>query len=100
MNRVGIFNCPPVKINDYVEVVYQCNSIKDESYYKRVRGKVIYVNGDFKILLELPQNFKKVGNIKGWIPDEQDERNYGCSKKKLYWWIKTYRKIGNILDIE
>lgn len=98
MNKVGIFDCPRVKKNDIVEVVYKCASIKDENYYKRVRGKVVYIDDD--ILIELPQNFKKVGDIKGWIADESEERSYGCLKERLYWWISTYRKIENNLEIE
>lgn len=99
MNKVGIFNCPRVKKNDTVEVVYKCASIKDENYYKRVVGKVTYVDDD-KILLELPQNFNKVGDIIGWIADESEERSFVCLKERLYWWISTYRKIEKKLEIE
>lgn len=100
MNKVGIFNCPPVKINDTIEAVYQCVSIKDENYHKRVRGKVICINGASDILIELPQSFKKIGNIKGWIADKIGEESYGCCKGKLYWWVETYRKIEKELEIE
>ena len=100
MRRVGIFNCPPVKINDRVEFIYNCCSIEQYNYKCRVKGKVIYIGGDIDILIELPQNFKKVGDIKGWMADENEEKEYRCCKNKLYWWATTYRKIENNLEIE
>ena len=98
MKRIGIFNCPSVKKNDYVEFIYNCDSTEQYNYKCRVRGKVICINGTSDILVELPQNFKKVGNIKGWIADEHS--GHGCCKNKLYWWVETYRKIENSLEIE
>lgn len=100
MYKVGIFNCPVVKKNDYVEFVYNCSSIKGEEYKYRVIGKVIYIDYDLRILVELPKNFKKTGDIEGWVADDSLEIKYGCCKKKLYWWVRTYRIIRNKMEIE
>ena len=102
MNKVGIFNCPVVKKNDYVEFVYGCDSIENPLYKCRAIGKVIYVDGDVRILLELPQNFKQTGAIKGWKCDDIDilKKIYGCCENKLYWWVSTYRILNKSLKIE
>lgn len=100
MNKLGVFNCPLVKKNNYVEFIYNCGYIEDYNYKCRAVGKVIYVDDDNRILVELPQNFKEIGDIKGWLSSNQLEKMYGCCKNKLYWWVSTYRKIENILKIE
>lgn len=97
MNKLGVFNCPLVKKNNYVEFIYNCGYIEDYNYKCRAVGKVTCINGTSDILIELPQNFKKIGDIKGWIAEDKE---YGCCKNKLYWWVETYRKIENSLEIE
>ena len=100
-NSVGIFDCPEkVKIGDTVEFVYNCDSIEDEEYNYRARGKVFLVERKREVLgllVELPKNFKKIGDIKGW--SGTSEINLGCNPNRMYWWITTYRVIKG-MEIE
>jgi len=102
MKRVGIFNCPEVKVNDKVEVVYNCNSINSPHYNCRVVCRVHYVEFE-KILVELPPNYKKVGTIEGWSGEDYGvNENFSLNPKRLYWWIRTWRLIKSrkSLDLE
>lgn len=103
MKLIGIFNCPKVRVNDKVEVIYECNS-KDSCLYNcRVVCKVHYIENNFeRILVELPPNYKKVGTIDGWTGEDWGaSEEFTLKPKRLYWWIGTWRLIKNKnLDLE
>jgi hypothetical protein len=96
LNSVGIFKCQKVKKGDLVEFVYNCKSIEDEEYNYRAKGKVFSVE-EGEVLVELPKNFKIIGDIKGW--SGVSEIDMGCKPNRMYWWIKTYRVI-KVMEIE
>ena len=101
MLRVGIFNCPEVKENDKVEVIYDCNSVNSPLYNCRVICKVHYIKDNKNILVELPPNYKKVGAINGWKGESiVNSISLNLKPKRLYWWIKTWRLITNRKNLE
>lgn len=104
MTRVGIFNCPKVRENDKVEVIYNCDSVNSYLYNCRVICRVHYVENEFeRILVELPLNYKKIGTIDGWSGEDWGtSREFTLKPKRLYWWVRTWRltKSRKSLDLE